>query len=190
MSNRLDCVRVVLVDTSHPGNIGAAARAMLTMGLARLVLVRPRAFPHADATARASGAGAVLDAARVVGSLTEAIDDCVFSVGLTARPREFAGRVLAVRPACAEALAKYRINPGNVGFGKKRDVQFSTIVQIALRLGKPVRIGVNWGSLDQSVVAALMDENHARAEPWDAARVGRFLAEARAAARLVWHGTR
>jgi (E)-4-hydroxy-3-methylbut-2-enyl-diphosphate synthase len=82
-------------------------------------------------------------------------------------------QLLTSEPACAEALAKYRINPGNVGFGKKRDVQFSTIVEIALRLGKPVRIGVNWGSLDQSVVAALMDENHARAQPWDAARVGR-----------------
>ena len=102
--NRLDRVRVVLVDTSHPGNIGATARAMLTMGLERLVLVRPRAFPHADATARASGATAVLDAARVVPSLAQAIAECVFTLGFTARPREFAGRVLPVRRACAEAL--------------------------------------------------------------------------------------
>ena len=82
-------------------------------------------------------------------------------------------QLLAAEPACAQALAKYRINPGNVGFGKKRDVQFSTIVELALRYAKPVRIGVNWGSLDQSMLAALMDENHARAEPWDAARVAR-----------------
>ncbi len=76
-------------------------------------------------------------------------------------------------PACAEALAKYRINPGNVGFGRKRDVQFSTIIEFALKHEKPVRIGANWGSLDQAMVTALMDENHTRAEPWDAAHVAR-----------------
>jgi (E)-4-hydroxy-3-methylbut-2-enyl-diphosphate synthase len=80
-------------------------------------------------------------------------------------------RLLAAEPACAEALAKYRINPGNVGFGKKRDAQFAAIVEMAIRYGKPVRIGVNWGSLDQALAARLMDENAARAEPWDAARV-------------------
>jgi (E)-4-hydroxy-3-methylbut-2-enyl-diphosphate synthase len=82
-------------------------------------------------------------------------------------------QLLASEPACAEALAKYRINPGNVGFGRKRDVQFSTIIEFALKHGKPVRIGANWGSLDQAMVVALMDENHARADPWDAARVAR-----------------
>jgi (E)-4-hydroxy-3-methylbut-2-enyl-diphosphate synthase len=80
-------------------------------------------------------------------------------------------RLLAAEPACAEALAKYRINPGNVGFGRKKDAQFAAIIETALRYGKPVRIGVNWGSLDQSLAARLMDENHARAQPWDAARV-------------------
>jgi (E)-4-hydroxy-3-methylbut-2-enyl-diphosphate synthase len=80
-------------------------------------------------------------------------------------------RLLAAEPACAEALAKYRINPGNVGFGKKKDTQFAAIVEKAIEYGKPVRIGVNWGSLDQALAARLMDENHARAEPWDAARV-------------------
>jgi len=82
-------------------------------------------------------------------------------------------QLLEREPACAEALAKYRINPGNVGFGKKRDVQFATIIEFALKYAKPVRIGANWGSLDQSMVAALMDENHSRAEPWDASRVAR-----------------
>jgi len=80
-------------------------------------------------------------------------------------------RLLAAEPACARALAKYRINPGNVGFGKKKDLQFAAIVEKAIEYGKPVRIGVNWGSLDQSLAARLMDENAARAEPWDAARV-------------------
>ncbi len=80
-------------------------------------------------------------------------------------------RLLAAEPACAEALAKYRINPGNVGFGKKKDTQFAAIVEKAIEFGKPVRIGVNWGSLDQALAARLMDENAARAQPWDAARV-------------------
>ena len=80
-------------------------------------------------------------------------------------------QLLTAEPACAEALAKYRINPGNVGFGKKRDTQFATLIELALRYGKPVRIGANWGSLDQALAAQLMDENHARPEPWDAAAV-------------------
>lgn len=81
--------------------------------------------------------------------------------------------LLTNEPAAAEALAKYRINPGNVGFGKKKDVQFSTIVELAIRQGKPVRIGANWGSLDQELLARMMDENHERAQPWDAPRVMR-----------------
>ncbi|UHQ18440.1 flavodoxin-dependent (E)-4-hydroxy-3-methylbut-2-enyl-diphosphate synthase [Lysobacter sp. KIS68-7] len=80
-------------------------------------------------------------------------------------------QLLANEPACAEALAKYRINPGNVGFGKKRDTQFAQLIEFAIQYNKPVRIGANWGSLDQALAAQLMDENHARAEPWDAARV-------------------
>ena len=79
--------------------------------------------------------------------------------------------LLANEPACAEALAKYRINPGNVGFGKKRDTQFAQLIEFAIQYGKPVRIGANWGSLDQALAAQLMDENHQRAEPWDAGRV-------------------
>ena len=79
--------------------------------------------------------------------------------------------LLTNEPACAEALAKYRINPGNVGFGKKRDTQFAQLIEFAIRYGKPVRIGANWGSLDQSLATRLMDENAQRAEPWDAGRV-------------------
>src|SRR4249919_3321343 len=80
-------------------------------------------------------------------------------------------QLLTNEPACAEALAKYRINPGNVGFGKKRDTQFAQLIEFAIQYNKPVRIGANWGSLDQALAAQLMDENHARSEPWDAARV-------------------
>jgi (E)-4-hydroxy-3-methylbut-2-enyl-diphosphate synthase len=79
--------------------------------------------------------------------------------------------LLAENPACAEALDKYRINPGNVGFKAKRDRQFSEIVELALRHGKPVRIGVNWGSLDQELLTRLMDENAASPAPKDARAV-------------------
>jgi len=79
--------------------------------------------------------------------------------------------LLAEYPDCAASLAKYRINPGNVGFKDKRDKQFSQIIEIALRHGKPVRIGVNWGSLDQDLLTRLMDENAASPEPKDARQV-------------------
>lgn len=82
-------------------------------------------------------------------------------------------KLLTDFPACAEALAKLRINPGNVGAGRKRDPQFAAIVELACRYDKPVRIGVNWGSLDQSVLARIMDANAKRAEPRDAGAVMR-----------------
>jgi (E)-4-hydroxy-3-methylbut-2-enyl-diphosphate synthase len=82
-------------------------------------------------------------------------------------------KLLTDHPACAEALAKYRINPGNVGFKAKRDTQFSTLIDIANRYGKPVRIGVNWGSLDEELLTRLMDENAASAAPISAAAVQR-----------------
>ena len=80
-------------------------------------------------------------------------------------------KLLTEHPACAEALDKYRINPGNVGRGKKRDEQFSTLIEFAVRYNKPVRIGVNWGSLDQAVLARLMDENAQRNEPLDSQHI-------------------
>ena len=82
-------------------------------------------------------------------------------------------RLLAEHPACAEALAKYRINPGNVGFGKKKDEQFAQMIEFACRYDKPVRIGVNWGSLDQELLARIMDENSRRPQPLDATEMMR-----------------
>jgi (E)-4-hydroxy-3-methylbut-2-enyl-diphosphate synthase len=82
-------------------------------------------------------------------------------------------KLLTDHPACAEALAKYRINPGNVGFKAKRDTQFATLIELALRHGKPVRIGVNWGSLDEELLTKLMDENAASPDPISAAAVQR-----------------
>ncbi|MFT5175946.1 MAG: TrmH family RNA methyltransferase, partial [Gammaproteobacteria bacterium] len=119
---QLGCVRVVLVGTTHPGNIGAAARAMKTMGLNELVLVRPRHFPHADATARASGADDLLTTARVVDTLAEAVESCPYVVGTSARPRhlrwpevdarEFATTVTAQHATAAVAVVFGRENSG------------------------------------------------------------------------------
>ena len=82
-------------------------------------------------------------------------------------------KLLTDHPAAAEALAKYRINPGNVGFKAKRDTQFATLIELALKYGKPVRIGVNWGSLDEDLLTKLMDENSASPDPVSAAAVQR-----------------
>ncbi|MEY9779368.1 flavodoxin-dependent (E)-4-hydroxy-3-methylbut-2-enyl-diphosphate synthase [Sinorhizobium fredii] len=82
-------------------------------------------------------------------------------------------KLLADHPACAEALAKYRINPGNVGFKDKKDKQFAEIIEMAIRYDKPVRIGVNWGSLDQELLTRLMDENQAAGSPLTAQEVTR-----------------
>ncbi len=113
------------------------------------------------------------EAAAAVPRIRERLDMMGVEVPLIGDFHYNGHQLLAAEPACAVALAKYRINPGNVGFGRKRDTQFSAIIETALRHDKPVRIGVNWGSLDQSLLARLMDENHARESPWDAAAVGR-----------------
>ena len=113
------------------------------------------------------------EAAAAVPRIRERLDMMGIGVPLIGDFHYNGHQLLEREPACAEALAKYRINPGNVGFGRKKDTQFAAIIEFALKYAKPVRIGANWGSLDQAMVATLMDENHARAEPWDAARVGR-----------------
>ena len=112
-------VRIVLSRTSHPGNIGAAARAAWTMGIDALVLVAPRRFPDPDATARATGAEGVLANARVVESLDDALADCAWTVGLSARPRELAGRVVPIRAAAQEAIAHTRDGPVALVFGSE-----------------------------------------------------------------------
>lgn len=100
----LERVRIVLVRTTHAGNIGAAARAMLTMGVNQLILVGPRSLPDPEAVARATGAARLLDEARIVATLDEALAGCALTIGFSARPREFAGRVLSVRDAALTAM--------------------------------------------------------------------------------------
>jgi TrmH family RNA methyltransferase len=113
-------IRVVLVAPSHPGNIGAAARAMKNMALSELVLVRPRHFPDAEATARASGADDVLGAARVVGTLAEALQGCGYVAATTSRERDQYFRIVDVREAAARIVAAAQRAPAAVVFGAER----------------------------------------------------------------------
>ncbi len=112
-------------------------------------------------------------AAAAVPRIVERLDMMGVSVPIIGDFHYNGHQLLKHEPACAELLAKYRINPGNVGFGAKHESQFAQIIEIALRNDKPVRIGVNWGSLDQGMLTALMDENAQRANPWDAGAVAR-----------------
>jgi tRNA (cytidine32/uridine32-2'-O)-methyltransferase len=114
-------IRIVLVGTQHPGNIGSAARAMLTMGLERLVLVAPERFPHADAIAMAAGADDVLAGAAIVDSLAEAVADCALVLGCTARSRRIQLEELAPRAAAARLLdAAVPGAPVALVFGRER----------------------------------------------------------------------
>ena len=108
------------------------------------------------------------EAALAVPAIREGLDARGVDVPLVGDFHFNGHRLLASHPACAEALAKYRINPGNVGSGEKRDAQFASMIETAVRYGKAVRIGVNWGSLDKGLVARMMDDNARAAEPLDA----------------------
>jgi (E)-4-hydroxy-3-methylbut-2-enyl-diphosphate synthase len=107
------------------------------------------------------------EAAAAVPLIREQLDRMGIDVPLIGDFHYNGHRLLTDFPACAQALSKYRINPGNVGKGDKHDRQFGLMIEAALRWDKPVRIGVNWGSLDQELLARLMDENNQRASPWD-----------------------
>jgi (E)-4-hydroxy-3-methylbut-2-enyl-diphosphate synthase len=111
------------------------------------------------------------EAAAAVPAIREQLDRMGIDVPLVGDFHYNGHRLLTDFPAMAQALSKYRINPGNVGKGDKRDRQFGMMVEAAARYDKVVRIGVNWGSLDQELLASMMDENATRAEPWDAKQV-------------------
>ena len=111
------------------------------------------------------------EAAQAVPHIREQLDKMGIDVPLIGDFHYNGHRLLTEFPACAEALSKYRINPGNVGKGDKRDVQFGQMIEVAQRFNKPVRIGVNWGSLDQELLAGLMDANSRRAQPFEGRQV-------------------
>jgi (E)-4-hydroxy-3-methylbut-2-enyl-diphosphate synthase len=111
------------------------------------------------------------EAAAAVPAIREQLDKMGVDVPLVGDFHYNGHKLLNDYPDCAKALSKYRINPGNVGQGAKRDTQFAQMIEAACKYDKPVRIGVNWGSLDQALLARLMDENAQRAQPWTAQRV-------------------
>ena len=111
------------------------------------------------------------EAAQAVPHVREQLDRMGVDVPLIGDFHYNGHRLLTDYPDCAQALSKYRINPGNVGKGNKRDTQFGQMIEAAMRWNKVVRIGVNWGSLDQELLASLMDENSVRTTPWDAKQV-------------------
>ncbi|MGC8516914.1 MAG: flavodoxin-dependent (E)-4-hydroxy-3-methylbut-2-enyl-diphosphate synthase [Steroidobacteraceae bacterium] len=113
------------------------------------------------------------EAAAAVPHIRERLDQMGVGVPLIGDFHFNGHKLLREHPACAEALAKYRINPGNVGRGSKRDPQFAEMIETACRYGKPVRIGVNWGSLDQDLLTRIMDENATRTEPLSAQQIMR-----------------
>jgi len=111
------------------------------------------------------------EAAAAVPAIREQLDKMEVDVPLVGDFHYNGHLLLRDFPECAQALSKYRINPGNVGQGAKRDTQFAQMIETAIKYDKPVRIGVNWGSLDQALLARIMDENAARAQPWSAQSV-------------------
>src|SRR6478752_10185423 len=111
------------------------------------------------------------EAAAAVPRIKERLDKMGVGVPIVGDFHYIGHKLLADHPACAEALDKYRINPGNVGFKDKKDRQFSAIIEMALKYNKPVRIGANWGSLDQELLTRLMDENATAKSPRDARSV-------------------
>ncbi|OVZ60035.1 4-hydroxy-3-methylbut-2-en-1-yl diphosphate synthase [Pigmentiphaga sp. NML080357] len=113
------------------------------------------------------------EAAREVPAIREQLDRMGVDVPLVGDFHYNGHKLLTQYPECAQALSKYRINPGNMGAGRKRDDNFAQMIEVACRYDKPVRIGVNWGSLDQDLLARMMDENGRRARPWDAQAVMR-----------------
>ena len=111
------------------------------------------------------------EAAKAVPHIRDALDKMGCNVPLVGDFHYIGHTLLTDNPACAEALAKYRINPGNVGFREKRDRQFTTMIEVAMKYDRPVRIGVNWGSLDQDLVISMMDENAKSANPKSASNI-------------------
>jgi tRNA/rRNA methyltransferase len=160
----LDRIRVVLCATSHPGNIGASARAMRAMGLSRLVLVNPRAFPHPDADARAADATAVLHQATVVSSLDAALAGSTLAIGFSARPREFAGAVMSARDAAGEAIRHAVRGEAALVFGGEMsglsNDELARCPIVATISGEPGRASLNLAAAVQVAVYELFVAVH------------------------------
>ena len=175
---------------SHPGKRSTRATSIGHVRLGGAAPVVVQSMTNTDTvdylatalqTAELARAGSELvritvnspEAAAAVPKIRDHLDKMNCNVPLIGDFHYNGHRLLTAHPACAEALAKYRINPGNVGFGKKKDEQFAQMVELACKYDKPVRIGVNWGSLDQGLLARVMDENSRNAQPLDATQIMR-----------------
>ena len=162
-------IRVVLVETSHPGNIGAVARAMKNMGLEKLVLVRPKEFPHSEASARASGATDVLERATVVDTLEAGIADCGFIVATTARDRDQNIRVLDVREGAERLVAESARGPVALLFGNERTGLTNeelSLAHLLLRIpANPAYASLNLAMAVQLVTYEVYRARGARHEP-------------------------
>lgn len=150
-------VVVQSMTNTHTADVDATVRQILTLANAGSELVR---ITVNDA-----------EAAAAVPAIREKLEAAGCNVPLVGDFHFNGHKLLADHPECAQALAKYRINPGNVGKGKSRDSRFATMIELACKYDKPVRIGVNWGSMDQTLLAGLMDENARREQPHDAHEV-------------------
>jgi len=161
-------IRIVLVEPSHPGNIGAVARAMKNMGLHELVLVRPRFFPHEEATARASGADDVLASARVVGSVLEAIEGCGFVAATTSRDRDQYFRILDVRDAAVRIVSEAHHAPSAVLFGAERTGLTNEELELAHALiripGNPAYLSLNLAMAVQIVCYEILRAHDVQAD--------------------------
>jgi (E)-4-hydroxy-3-methylbut-2-enyl-diphosphate synthase len=150
-------VAVQSMTNTDTADIAATTQQVLQLALAGSELVRITVNNDAAASS--------------VASIRDALDQQNCSVPLIGDFHFNGHKLLTDHPDCAQALAKYRINPGNVGRGNKRDAQFAQMIELACKYDKAVRIGVNWGSLDQALLARLMDENAKRSAPYDAHHV-------------------
>jgi TrmH family RNA methyltransferase len=182
-------IRIVLVAPSHPGNIGAVARAMKNMALSELLLVNPKLFPHPEATARASGAHDVLAAARVVGSLPEALAGCGFVVATTSRDRDQYFRVIDVREAALRLVTEARRAPAAVVFGAERTGLTNEELESAHAL---IRIPANPDYLSLNLAMAVQLVSYELFRARDAPQLGQAaveppLAGAQEMARLYAH---
>lgn len=174
MLERLNRVRIVLVETTHPGNIGAAARAMKTMGLADLRLVQPRHFPNAEAEARASGAEDVLAAAQVFATLEDAVSDCVRVAGTSARTRRLAWPELDPRACGTTLIEAAEAGPVAVVFGRERtgltNAELDRCTDVVIIPANPEYSSLNLGAAVQVIsyemrMAALAGATQTPREP-------------------------
>jgi tRNA/rRNA methyltransferase len=180
MNSLLSNIRIVLMETSHPGNIGAAARAMKTMGLGDLVLVNPGAFPSAIATARAAGADDILYHATVVDSLDDALGSSVFACATTARRREIAVPVTSPREIAPGLVERARSGPIAIVFGRESSGLTNDEVRRCQRVlelpASPQYSSLNLGAAVQLIsyelrLAALAEQASAQAEVTSVQRI-------------------